>query len=97
MANTLGIIEVVYADLADISSQVNTIADDAGSPRKATSDAHRPAVVRVTDHPVNDAGETGDDVSKMALFTNKCQGDTWLLGAAKLGTAVDSQDWATPE
>ena len=97
MANTLGITEVLLANLADISHAVNTVSDPAVRDRWNTS-----ATVRVTDHPADDAGETGSDTSKMALFTNKALHNTWRLGGAKIGTAtvttaVDGIDIVAPQ
>ena len=83
MANTLGIVEVTMAQALDIDHAVNSSGDLSGSvPRNRWNQR---ATIRVTDHPSNDAGETGDDTSKMALFTSRSQGNMWVLGGANIG------------
>lgn len=76
MANTLNIPEVTMAQLADATHAINLIvADGTGIGR---SEPWTTLVVRVTDHVSNDAAEIGEDTSKMALFTSRKHGDTWV-------------------
>tara|TARA_R100000544_G_scaffold16105_1_gene7627 strand:- start:1709 stop:2026 length:318 start_codon:yes stop_codon:yes gene_type:complete len=72
MANTLGITEVTMAQLVDSTNAINL--------RSARPDALSqggPLVVRITDHDDNDAGETGADTDKMAIFHSRQFGQPW--------------------
>jgi hypothetical protein len=95
MTNTVGILEVTAAQLVDAANAVNVVGDGATNARNA-ADVFSSRVVRVTDHSMNDVGEVGDDVSKMALFVSKAYGYPWVLGGAILGSFGDAVDVITP-
>lgn len=73
MANTLSIPEVTMAQIVDSTNAINL--------RSARPDALSqggPLVVRITDHDDNDAGETGTDTEKMAIFHSRQFGQPWV-------------------
>lgn len=67
MANTLNIVEVTLAQLADKEHAVNQYEYP-----------FRKKVVRVTDHVDNDVTEVGIDTYKMAIFQCKTKGHPWI-------------------
>lgn len=73
MANTLGIPERTLAQISAASNSINVIGGVDGR-----LSAYQPLVCRVTDHDDNDAGETGTDTEKMALFVSARHGEPWL-------------------
>ena len=72
MANTLGITEVTMAQLVDDTNAINL---RAARPDELSTGG--PLVCRVTDHVDNDAGETGTDTDKMAIFHSRQFGQPW--------------------
>ena len=79
MANTLGIPERTLAQISESTNSINVIGGTDGR-----LSVYEPLVCRITDHVDNDAGETGDDTSKMALFKSKHHGQPWLKDANNL-------------
>lgn len=73
MANTLGIPERTLAQLSNKLNAINNIGSAEG--RKSP---YQPLVVRVTDHADNDAGETGSNTARMAIFKCKAHGHPWI-------------------
>ncbi len=73
MANTLGIVEVTLAEVVDSTNAINLYAS-----RPQQLGCGGPLVVRITDHDDNDAGETGTDTDKMAIFSSKQFGHPWV-------------------
>lgn len=73
MANTLNIPERTRAQLATASNSINVVGGTDGR-----ISVYQPLVCRMTDHQDNDAGETGDDAYKMALFVSQRHGEPWL-------------------
>tara|TARA_R110002020_G_scaffold46401_3_gene131998 strand:- start:841 stop:1173 length:333 start_codon:yes stop_codon:yes gene_type:complete len=78
MANTLNIEERTLEQVRDSTDNINTINEVAGR-----SSAYQPKVVRITDHEGNDAGETGADTDKMAIFVSQRIGEPWVLGGSR--------------
>ena len=72
MANTLGITEVTLAQAALAATTINTRAA-----RPSDIGTGGPLVCRITDHADNDAGETGADTEKMAIFHSRQFGQPW--------------------
>lgn len=80
MANTARIKEVTLAQISDASHAINIVGNDAGNARQSV---YQPAVVRVTDHALDD-GSTGDAVEGMALFYSKAHGEPWDMSQGAL-------------
>ncbi len=88
--------EVLLADLADITNDVNLVGVEVGG--EVVRDRwNQRATVRVTDHPADNGPEDP------ALFVNHNLHNVWRLGNAKLGGvagdgngAADS-DWVIPQ
>ena len=76
--------EVTLADLADISSDVNSLGTPVGG-EWVRDRWNQRAVVRVTDHPADSAADP-------AYFVNHSLHNVWRLGNAKLGTATVLED-----
>ena len=66
MANTLGLVEVNTAQLADSTNAIN-----------AAGNWDKIKVVRVTDHVSNVVAEVGSDTEKMAIFECRAKGYPW--------------------
>ena len=77
--------EVTLADLADISSDVNSVGVAIGG-EWVRDRWNQRATVRVTDHPADDGA------NEHALFTNHSLHNVWRLGNAKLGNATVTDD-----
>lgn len=72
MANTLSITEVTLAQISDAANAINLRAA-----RPDSLSQGGPLVCRVTNHTDNDAGETGTDTDKMAIFHSRQFGQPW--------------------
>lgn len=77
MANTLNIPERTLAQISEATNTINIIASTGDSRRSV----YQVLVCRVTDHDDNDAGETGDDSDKMAIFMSTRHGEPWKKDA----------------
>lgn len=73
MANTLNILERTLAQAGDSTNTLYTLGTTNGR-----ESVYEPLVVRLTDHADNDAGETGTDTEKMALFEQIRHGEPLL-------------------
>lgn len=73
MANTLSILERTLAQVGDSTNDLHTLGTTNGR-----ESVYEPLVVRITDHKDNDAGETGADTTKMALFLSQRHGEPFL-------------------
>lgn len=85
MANTLDILERTLAQAGDSTNSLYTLGTTNGR-----ESVYEPLVVRITDHADNDAGETGTDTEKMALFLQMRHGEPLLKEANVLQKVIHS-------
>ena len=78
MANTLNILERTLAQVSESTNDLHTLGTANGR-----LSVYEPLVVRITDSVHNDAGETGTDTEKMALFLSKRHGEPFVMGGNK--------------
>lgn len=85
MANTLNILERTLAQVLDSTNDLHTLGTTNGR-----ESVYEPLVVRITDHADNDAGETGTDTDKMALFVSQRHGEPFIKDANVLAHVIHS-------
>lgn len=87
MANTLNIPERTLAQISAATNSINVVGGADGR-----LSVYQPLVCRITDHQDNDAGETGTDTDKMAIFKSQRHGEPWIKDANVLEHIVIKAD-----